>query len=35
MVVNRSEVEDIAGKIRRYLLDHPNAVDSLEGAVHW
>lgn len=35
MVENISEVEDIAGKIRRYLLDHPNAADSLEGIVHW
>lgn len=35
MVENVSEIEDIARKIRRYLLDHPNAADSLEGIVHW
>jgi hypothetical protein len=35
MVENVSEIEDIAGKIRCYLLNHPNAADSLEGIVHW
>jgi hypothetical protein len=35
MVENTSEIEDIAGKIRCYLLEHPNAADSLEGIVHW
>ena len=35
MAENVSDIEEIAGKIRRYLSDHPNAADSLEGIVHW
>lgn len=35
MAENVSEIEEIAHKIRRYLSDHPNAADSLEGIVHW
>jgi hypothetical protein len=35
MATNVSDIEEIARKIRRYLLDHPNAADSLEGIVHW
>lgn len=35
MAENISDVEEIACKIRRYLSDHPNAADSLEGIVHW
>lgn len=35
MAENVSDIEEIARKIRRYLLDHPNAADSLEGIVHW
>lgn len=35
MPQNVSDIEEIARKIRRYLIDHPNAADSLEGIVHW
>lgn len=30
-----SRVSDIAGVIRRYLANHPNASDSLEGVQRW
>ncbi len=30
-----SKVSDIASAIRRYLADHPNASDSLEGVQRW
>jgi hypothetical protein len=30
-----SKVSDIAAAIRRYLADHPNASDSLEGVQRW
>lgn len=35
MVGSVSDIEEIAREIRRYLLDHPNAADSLEGIAHW
>lgn len=35
MAENVSDIEEIAHKIRRYLSDHPNAADSLDGVVHW
>lgn len=35
MVHRPSKVTDIATVIRRYLANHPNASDSLEGVQHW
>lgn len=29
------EIAEIAGQIERYLATHPDAVDSLEGILHW
>jgi hypothetical protein len=36
-VLRRSEevVPDIATTIRRYILDHPDAADTIEGISHW
>ena len=32
----RSEdIEEIASQIERYLKNHPNAADSLDGILHW
>jgi hypothetical protein len=30
-----SKISDIAAEIRRYLVDHPNATDSLDGVQRW
>jgi hypothetical protein len=35
MTHSSSKVSDIAWVIRRYLSDHPNASDSLEGVQRW
>lgn len=32
---NRSDVILVAKEIDQYLVDHPNAADSLEGVVTW
>jgi len=35
MTSTASTITDIASEIRRYLADHPNATDSLEGVQRW
>jgi hypothetical protein len=35
MAHSPSKVSDIASVIRRYVSNHPNASDSLEGVEHW
>jgi len=30
-----STISDVASEIRRYLTDHPNATDSLDGVQRW
>jgi hypothetical protein len=35
MNANPSDVDATAAKIRRYLLEHPKAADTLEGVAVW
>lgn len=35
MNAQNQDIDALATAIRRYLLDHPNAADTLEGVARW
>ena len=35
MYAENPDIDAVAATIRRYLLDHPNAADTLQGVARW